>query len=174
MGLSIARCLGILSSATAAVMDVAIGWYSGKETGETALLRTRLDSFSSGNLLVADRHFCSFFLVAVLLGHGVPSCTRMHQKRNVDFRRGRRLGAKDHLVVWTKTQSPLWMAPATSETIPETRTLCVLQVPMIQPGSRCSPKSPSAKSPIAPAASNPESSNAAATATNSYNTSATS
>ena len=38
-------CLSILSLATAAVLEVAIGPYSGKETGETALLRTRLDSF---------------------------------------------------------------------------------------------------------------------------------
>ncbi|MBC8116196.1 MAG: IS4 family transposase [Candidatus Saccharimonas sp.] len=136
VGLPIARCLGILSLATAAVLESAIGPYSGKETGETALLRTRLDSFSSGDLLVADRYFCSFFLVAMLLGRGVQSCTRMHQKRHFDFRRGRRLGARDHLVVWTKPPRPQWMAPATYETIPETMTLRELQFQVIQPGYR--------------------------------------
>jgi len=55
VGLPLARCMAILSLATAAVMDVAMGPYSGKETGETALLRSRLDSFSPGDLLVADR-----------------------------------------------------------------------------------------------------------------------
>ncbi len=59
IGFPIARCLAILSLATAAVLEVAIGPYSGKETGETALLRTRLESFSPGDLLVADRYFCS-------------------------------------------------------------------------------------------------------------------
>ncbi len=39
VGLPLARCLAILSLATAAVLDVALGPYSGKETGETALLR---------------------------------------------------------------------------------------------------------------------------------------
>ena len=78
VGLPIARCMAILSLATAAVLEVAIGPYSGKETGETALLRTRLDSFSPGDLLVADRYFCSFFMIAMLLGRGVQSCARMH------------------------------------------------------------------------------------------------
>ncbi len=136
VGLPIARGLAILSLATATVLDVASGPYSGKETGETALLRTRLDSFSPGDLLVADRDFCSFFLIALLLGRGVQSCTRMHQKRHVDFRRGRRLGKYDHLVVWTRPQRPKWMDPATYETIPATMTLRELRFQMVQPGSR--------------------------------------
>ena len=70
VGLPIARGLAILSLATAAVLDVAAGPYSSQETSETALLRTRLESFSPGDLLVADRDFCSFFLLALLLGRG--------------------------------------------------------------------------------------------------------
>ena len=85
---------------------------------------------------VHDRYFCSFFMVAMLLGRGVQSCARMHQKRHVDFRRGRRLGPRDHLVVWTKPQRPDWMAPATYETIPQTMTLRELQFQVIQPGYR--------------------------------------
>ena len=136
VGLPIARCLAILSLATAAVLEVAIGPYSGKETGETALLRARLESFSPGDLLVADRYFCSFFMVAMLLGRGVQSCTRMHQKRHVDFRRGRRLGPRDHLVVWTRPPCPKWMDQATYQTIPETMTLRELRFQVIQPGYR--------------------------------------
>ncbi|MEK7293434.1 MAG: IS4 family transposase, partial [Nitrospirota bacterium] len=136
VGLPIARCLAILSLATAAVLEMAIGPYSGKETGETALLRARLETFSPGDLLVADRYFCSFFMVAMLLGRGVQSCTRMHQKRHVDFRRGRCLGSRDHLVVWTKPQRPTWMDQATYETIPETMTLRELRFQVSQPGYR--------------------------------------
>lgn len=136
VGLPIARCLAIVSLATAAVLEVASGPYSGKETGETALLRTRLESFSPGDLLVADRYFCSFFMVALLLGRGVQSCARMHQKRHVDFSRGRRLGPQDHLVVWTKPQRPKWMDSATYETIPEMLTLRELRYQVIQPGYR--------------------------------------
>ena len=39
VGLPIARAVAILSLATACAMDLAIGPYAGKETGETALLR---------------------------------------------------------------------------------------------------------------------------------------
>ena len=139
VGLPIARCLAILSLATVRLwrmLDVASGPYSGKETGETALLRTRLDSFSPGDLLVADRYFCSFFMIAMLLGRGVQSCTRMHQKRHVDFRRGRRLGTRDHLVVWTKPPRPQWMDQATYETIPETMTLREQRFQVVRPGYR--------------------------------------
>ena len=136
VGLPIARAMAILSLATAAVLDVALGPYSGKETGETALLRTRLESFSPGDLLVADRDFCSFFLLALLLGRGVQSCTRMHQKRHVDFRRGRRLGTRDHLVVWTKPQRPTWMDQATYDALPVTMVLRELRFHVSQPGRR--------------------------------------
>ena len=136
VGLPIARSLAILSLATAAVLDVAVGPYSGKETGETALLRTRLDAFLPGDLLVANRYFCSIFLIALLLGRGVQSCTRMHQKRHVDFRRGRRLGPRDHLVVWTKPQRPRWMDQATYDTLPGTLELRELRFEVTRPGHR--------------------------------------
>jgi DDE family transposase len=138
VGLPIARTLAIVSLATAAVLDVAVGPYSGKETGETALLRSRLESFSSGDLLVADRFFCSFFLIAILLGRDVQSCTRMHQRRHVDFRRGRRLGTRDHLVVWTRPQRPQWMDQATYDAIPETMLLRELRFDVVRPGYRTS------------------------------------
>ena len=136
VGLPLARCMTILSLATAAVMDVAMGPYSGKETGETALLRSRLDSFSPGDLLVADRDFCSFFRIALLFGRGVQSCTRRHQQRHFDFRRGRRLGQRDHLVTWARPQRPQWMDQATYDTIPATLLLRELQFEVTQPGRR--------------------------------------
>jgi putative transposase len=56
VGFPIARACVILSLATACVLELAIGPYSGKETGETALLRSLLESFSAGDLFVADRY----------------------------------------------------------------------------------------------------------------------
>ena len=135
VGWPIARAMAILSPATATVLDVAVGPYSGQETGETALLRSRLDSFSPDDRLVADRDFCSFFLRA-LLGRGVQSGTRRHQQRHVDFRRGCRLGKRDPLVVWTRPQRPQWMDRATYDTIPETMELRELRFHVSQPGRR--------------------------------------
>jgi hypothetical protein len=74
VGLPIARTAAMLSLATACVMDLAIGPYSGKETGDTALRRQLLHSFKSGDLAVMDRYYCSFMMLALLLAHGVQGC----------------------------------------------------------------------------------------------------
>jgi putative transposase len=136
LGLPIARACVILSLATACVLDLAVGPYSGKETGETALLRSLLDSFSEGDVLVADRFYCSFFLIALLQQRGIDVCTRLHQRRVADFRRGQRLGPDDHLVTWTRPERPEWMDEPTYATIPETLTLREIRYCVTVPGRR--------------------------------------
>ena len=54
----------------------------------------------------------------------------------VDFRRGRRLGKYDHLIVWTRPQRPEWMDEATYDSIPETLELREIRYNMVEPGSR--------------------------------------
>lgn len=136
VGLPIVRAVVILSLATACVMDLAVGPYSGKETGENALLRGMLDSLREGDVLVADRYYCSFMMIALLLGCGVDVCARMHQRRHVDFRRGRRLGKYDHLIEWHKPQRPKWMDEATYATIPDKIVLREIRFNVIEKGKR--------------------------------------
>jgi hypothetical protein len=136
VGFPIARCVAILSLATAGVMNLAIGPYSGKETGETALLRELLESFDEGDLFVADRFYCSFMMLALLLARGVDGCVRMHQRRHVDFRRGRRLGKYDHLIEWQKPQRPKWMDKTTYAAIPEVLVLREIRFQVTEPGRR--------------------------------------
>ena len=47
VGLPLARAVGVLSLATACVLNAAIGPHAGKETGESALLRTILTALLS-------------------------------------------------------------------------------------------------------------------------------
>jgi len=136
VGLPIARAAAIVSLATACVMDLAMGRYSGKETGETALLRGLLGSLDSGDLAVMDRYYCSFMMIALLLGQDVQVCARMHHKRHVDFRRGRRLGKYDHVIVWTKPQRPTWMEQATYDTIPDSLELREIRYQVVEKGHR--------------------------------------
>jgi putative transposase len=136
VGLPIARAVAIVSLATACVMDLAAGPYKGKETGEPALLRGMLGSLAAGDVAVMDRYYCSFMMIALLLGQGTHTCARKHHLRHSDFRRGRRLGKHDHLIVWTRPQRPQWMDEATYEQIPETLELREIRYNVVQPGRR--------------------------------------
>ena len=105
VGLPIARSVVILSLATAMVMDVVLGPYKGKETGESALLRQMMNSLTAGDVVVFDRYYCSFMMIAQLLNQNVDVCARLHHLRHADFRKGRRLGKYDHIIVWTMNLS---------------------------------------------------------------------
>jgi hypothetical protein len=136
VGFPIARACVILCLATACILELAVGPYSGKETGETALLRSLLESLSEGDVLVADRYYCSFLMIALLAQRGVDVCARLHQCRRPDFRRGQRLGPDDHLITWTKPPRPDWMDEQTYATIPKTLTLRELRYCLAVPGRR--------------------------------------
>jgi hypothetical protein len=136
IGFPIARAVAVLSLATACVVDATLGPYSGKETGETALLRQLLHCFRPGDVAVLDRYYCSFLMISQLHARGVDVCTRLHQKRKADFRVGQRLGKYDRLVEWTRPQRPAWMDPAEYETIPQTMTLRLLRFNVVKKGRR--------------------------------------
>ena len=51
-----------------------------------------------GDLLLADRYYCSYWEFAAAGDRGADVVMRLHQRRQADFRRGRRLGHDDHVV----------------------------------------------------------------------------
>lgn len=136
VGFPIARVVVAMSLATGMLTDMDLGPYLGKETGETALLRSLLDGFQPGDILLADRYYCSYFMIALLMARGVDFVTRVHQRRAIDFRRGRRWGDGDHLVPWKRPQKPDWMDPQTYDSIPESLDVREIQVHVGQPGFR--------------------------------------
>jgi hypothetical protein len=135
-GFPIARACAVLSLATAAICDLNFGPYEGKETGESALLRGILDCLKPGDVAVFDRCFCSFLMLAILCRRGVHFCTRLNQRRPVDFRRGRRLGKDDHLITWSRPKRPPWMSEELYRQIPETMTLREVRFHVTVPGRR--------------------------------------
>jgi putative transposase len=135
-GFPIARACVVLSLATAAVQDMNIGPYEGKQTGESALLRGILDCLHPGDVAVFDRIFCSFLMLALLRMRGMHFCARLHQRRPVDFRKGRRLGPDDRLVTWIRPKRPAWMSEEQYEQIPATMTLRQVRFQVTEPGKR--------------------------------------
>jgi len=136
LGFPIMRLVIIVSLITACVQDLAYGPYAGKETGETALFRTLLAALVAGDVLVFDRYFCSYFMVALALRYGVDVVTRLHQRRNCDFSRGKRLGTNDHVVEWQRPVRPEWMTQEEYETFPKTLTVREIRVYVNEPGFR--------------------------------------
>ena len=135
-GFPIARACAVLSLATAAIHDLNIAPYRGKETGEGALLRGILECLKKGDVAVFDRYFCSFLMLALVRQCGVHFCTRLNQLRSSDFRRGQRLGQDDHLVTWTRPRRPEWMSEELYAQIPETMTLRQVRFQVTVPGRR--------------------------------------
>ena len=136
LGFPIARVVVLFSLATAMVGGMARGPYAGKETGETALWRELFERLVAGDIVLGDRYYCSYFVIAMLRALGVDVVTRQHPQRTTDFRRGARLGSGDHLVVWTRPTRPDWMDPAIDDRMPESLCVRELEVRVEQPGFR--------------------------------------
>ena len=136
IGFPIARAVAIISLATACTMDLAIGPYSGKETGESALLRSMLGTMGPGDIAVMDRYYCSFMMIALLLAQGTHTCARKHQLRHSDFRRGKRPGKYDHIIQWVRPRRPEWMDEETYAKIPERLQLREIRYNVVEPGRR--------------------------------------
>jgi putative transposase len=136
LGFPMARLVVLLSLATGMLGDMAMGPYTGKETGETALLRQLLGRFAPGDILLADRYYCSYFMIALLMELGIDFVTRVHQRREVDFRCGRRLGKGDHLVEWRRPERPEWMDQQTYDRMPLSIQVREIHVHVDHPGFR--------------------------------------
>jgi putative transposase len=136
LGFPLIRLVVLLSLTTALLSGLALGPYEGKETGEPALFRTLLDRLSRGRIVLADRYYCSYFMVALLRERGVDLVFRLHQRRDVDFRRGRRLGRDDHVVVWQRPARPDWMDEETFARMPRALTVREVRTQVATPGFR--------------------------------------
>jgi hypothetical protein len=136
LGFPIVRLVVLLSLGTAMVQGMKLGPYAGKETGETALFRELLDGVDRETILLADRYYCSYFLIALALWGRRDFVVRLHQCRKLERSKMQRLGAGDHLARWTRPARPDWMDSQTYAQIPPSLTLRLIKVHVRQPGFR--------------------------------------
>jgi hypothetical protein len=114
----------------------------------------------AGDLLVADRGFCSYAHLALLLQRGVHGCLRIHQRTIVDFTSGRGhvhpaggkadrkrgkprsrwikgLGTNDQIVEWFKSpKSPQWMSDKQYAALPASLVVRELRYTVQEKGFR--------------------------------------
>ena len=129
LGFPIARLVAMVSLSSGAVVDDALGPYRGKRTGELSLFAAQLDSLTVGDLLLGDCYYCTYGLIALLEQREIPVVFERHAQRKTDFRRGKRLGSKDHLMHWEKPLvKPVWMSDDDYRALPTTLTVRELAV----------------------------------------------
>jgi hypothetical protein len=79
--------------------------------------------------MLADALYCNYFLIARLQALGVDVLFEQHGSRTTDFRRGERLGPRDHIVRWQKPKTrPQWMDPREYAGFPPELTVREIQV----------------------------------------------
>lgn len=129
LGFPIARLVGLLCMASGAILDTATGPYAGKSSSEHSLFHRLMDNISAGDLILADCYYCTYFIIALLQARGADVLFPQHQRRRTDFRKGQRIGAKDHIVTWLKPKiRPNWLSREQYNAAPETVTVRELKV----------------------------------------------
>ena len=133
-GFPLLKLVGVFSLASGVLLDYVKG---NKHQHELALLHKLLDHFKPKDLVVADRGFSSYALIALLLLRKVGSLFRLHQARHPDFRKGRRLGPKDRLYTWHKPQQkPRYLPNTLWRQVPAQLTVRVLRFALRVKGYR--------------------------------------
>lgn len=133
-GFPLLRLVGVFSLSTGALLDYAKG---NKHQHELGLLQRLLHQFKVGDLVLADRGFSTYTLLALLWKRGVQSLFRLHQARPADLRRGKRLGKKDRLWLWDKPLvRPAYLPKVLWKAIPKQVSVRVLRFGLHVPGFR--------------------------------------
>ena len=126
LGFPLCRMVGLVCLGSGALLNAAVSPYQGKGNDEQSLLRSMLDTLARDDVLVGDAFYATYFLLCALRERGIDAVFEQHgsRQRMTDFRRGQRLGQRDHLIVFQKPViKPGWMTQADYEQAPETLTV---------------------------------------------------
>ena len=154
-GFPVAKILALFHAGTGLLMEVMSTPLRSHEMASVGAIHPAL---KSGDVLIADRGFCSFAHLAILARDGVYAVFRLHQRQIVDFtpnrphaRPGekraakalprsrwlRSLGVLDQVVEWFKpVVRPEWMTAEQYATLAETLIVRELRYQVGRPGFR--------------------------------------
>lgn len=126
LGFPICRMVGIVCLSSGAVLDAALGRFRGKGGDEQTLLRSMLSVLKTGDILLGDAYYATYFLLCELQRRGVDGVFEQYgaRRRSTDFALGQSLGSEDHLIDLKKPGCrPPWMSQEQYEKAPETLTV---------------------------------------------------
>ena len=135
-GFPLVRMVGVFCLKTGALLEETSAPYA---ISENELFHDLWPTFCPGDILVADRNFCSYGSLAVLqLRYQTDGLFHLHASRTSDFRKGRRLGPRDRLVTWNKPTKPAaGLSPAEWEQLPATLTVRMVRLRLRTSNGRC-------------------------------------
>ncbi len=136
IGFPIIRGVSLISMVTGLLINLALGPYAGKQSGETALLWKMLDQLKPGDTLVADCFYCTYWIVAACKNKGVNIVMKNHDKRDDDPLGAKRIDKHERTTVWLRPQRPNWMSEEEYAACPEQIEIRLVDVLIEQPGFR--------------------------------------
>jgi len=122
LGFPICRVVGITCLSSGAILNAAVGRFNGKGGDEQTLLRSIEHTLDSDDILLGDAFFPTYFFIARMQKQGVDILMEQQgaRKRVTDFRRGKSLGSRDHVIRFDKPKiKPDWMSDETWRAAPE-------------------------------------------------------
>jgi hypothetical protein len=119
---------------TGAVLSVSMAAFN---VSEWQMSRELYATLEPGEVGLADSAYGTYVDLALVQQAGSDGVFRKHHARHCDFRRGKRLGAGDHLVQWQRPQHcPKSMSPQEFEQLPETLDVREVSLSIETPGFR--------------------------------------
>ena len=139
LGFPVTRLVAVIGLACGCVVRTALAPWAGKGRGEGSLLAGILDAFRPNELLIGDRYYSVYWLLASLSGRGVYYVGALAKTRRPDYRTGRRLGPTDRVGVWHKppryAKQP-GLSDAAWEALPECIEVRRMRIRLDKPGFR--------------------------------------
>jgi Transposase DDE domain len=154
-GFPVAHILALFHAGTGLLLEVAA---APLRSADMSGILGILPLLAAGDVLVADRAFCSFAHLALLMSRGVHGAFRLHQKQIVDFTPGRAharpgtkrvpkgmprsrwiraCGLRDQVVEYFKPKDrPVWLGEAEYRALPESIVVRELRYRIEVPGFR--------------------------------------
>jgi len=124
------------------LFSLATGLFTTWATGpwvshELVLMQSLWESLVAGDVLLGDRGFGIWVVLAQCLRRGLDGVFRVRGQCRSDWRRGQRLSKNERLVQWSKPRNrPAYIDEKTWSLLPETLTLRLVRVYVQEPGFR--------------------------------------
>ena len=133
-GFPVMQLCGLYSLASGAILKTVQSPWSAHEVRLFQDLEAELQP---GDILVGDRPFGAYVLLALLPLRGVDVVSRLHQGRRFNRHHAKRIGPSEWLVAWTKPpKRPDYLTEQEWASVPEAITVRIIHVRVHEKGFR--------------------------------------